>query len=212
MKNLIIIGARGWGREVYMLYTVCKQAGLIHCNIKGFLDSKADALVGYEGYPPIIGDVENYVIEDGDVFFCAMGDPKWRKHYVELIKSKGGSFISLIHPTAFIGKNVKYGEGCFIGCNAELTCDITLGNFVSVFSCAAIGHDGYVDDYSHLGAHAFMGGFAHLGKNVVLHPAAKVLPHIKIGDNAVVGAGSVVIRNVKSEKTVFGIPAKKLEL
>lgn len=212
MKNLIIIGARGWGREVYMLYTICKQAGTIDCEIKGFLDSKSDALAEYEVYPPIIGDVESYNIEEGDVFFCAMGEPNWRKHYVEIIKSKGGSFISLIHPKAFLGKNIKYGEGCFIGCNAELTCDITLGDFVSIFSCAVIGHDGYVDDYSHLGAHVFMGGFAHIGKNVVLHPAAKILPHIKVGDNAVVGAGSVVVRNVKADTNVFGMPAKKLEL
>ena len=50
MKNLIIIGARGFGREVYNLYLDCRRNDPeLVC--KGFLDDKADALDGYEGYP-----------------------------------------------------------------------------------------------------------------------------------------------------------------
>ena len=53
MKNLLIIGARGFGREVYntALESVGYEKEFI---VKGFLDGKSDALNGYEGYPPII--------------------------------------------------------------------------------------------------------------------------------------------------------------
>ena len=38
-----------------------------------------------------------------------------------------------------------------------------------------------------------------------------VYPKLKVGDNAVVGAGSVVMRAVKPDTTVMGNPAKKME-
>ena len=70
MKQLLIIGARGFGREVYNLFLACKAAGLEMC-CKGFLDDKKDALDGYKNYPPIISSVEDYIIQEDDVFICA---------------------------------------------------------------------------------------------------------------------------------------------
>ena len=59
MKHLLIIGARGWGREVYNMLPDCIGYGTEY-EVKGFLDDKADALDGMPGYPPIIDSVEHY--------------------------------------------------------------------------------------------------------------------------------------------------------
>ena len=64
MKNLIIIGARGWGREVYSSVMTTKEYIDGEIFIKGFLDSKSDAFEGLRGnYPPILGTVEGYDIQ-----------------------------------------------------------------------------------------------------------------------------------------------------
>ena len=68
-----------------------------------------------------------------------------------------------------------------------------------------------IGKYCEVESYSFMGGFAKIGDNVTLHTRATILPHVKVGDNAVVGAGSVVLRNVKENITVFGVPAKKVE-
>ena len=60
MKHLVIIGARGAGREVYLLATQMKEYGN-EFDIKGFLDDKSNALDGLDGYPPILSSVEKYV-------------------------------------------------------------------------------------------------------------------------------------------------------
>jgi len=52
MPNLIIIGARGFGREIFNLAVDCIAAGA-NFTIKGYLDDKSDALQGYQNYPPI---------------------------------------------------------------------------------------------------------------------------------------------------------------
>ena len=82
MKHLLIVGARGWGREVYDIARACIQAGE-QLEVKGFLDDKADALESYNNYPPILGPVESYKVQKDDVFVCALGDVNYKKVYIK---------------------------------------------------------------------------------------------------------------------------------
>lgn len=209
MKRLLIIGARGFGREIYNLATECDGYGSDFV-VAGFLDDKSDALDGYEGYPSILGSVEDYDIGEKDVFVCALGDVLYKRKYVQMILDKGGEFMPLIHPNAYVSKNVKMGTGCIVCRNALISCDVTLGDFVTIQPFSDLGHDARVGDFCHLNTYAFLGGYAELGEMVTVHTGGIVLPHKKINDNATVGAGSVVIRNVKEGTTVFGQPAMKI--
>lgn len=210
MKQLLIIGARGFGREVYNLFLECKRAGLdIEC--KGFLDSQTDALKNYENYPSIISSVEDYECQPDDVFVCALGDVTYKKQYVNYMKEKGAQFISLIHPDTKISMNTTIGEGCIIREASSISCDVKVGDFVTIMSYTVIGHDASIGDWSHIGSHCFMGGFSKIKESVTMHPGARLLPHKTVEEGAVIGAGSVVLNRVKKHTTVFGVPAKRIE-
>ena len=210
MKQLLIIGARGWGREVYDIATNCIAAG-VELKVKGFLDDKADALDGYENYPEILGPVETYEVQTDDVFICALGDVNYKKQYADIILNKGGEFISLIHPTAIIGNNAMIGKGCVVGAYSNLSSDTRIGDFVTFSIKAGMGHDSVIGDYSHIGGFSNISGFVTIGKMVTIHPCCNILPHKIIEDEAVVGASSVVLANVKRGKTVYGNPARVFE-
>ena len=210
MKHLLIIGARGWGREVYDIAQACIDAGA-DITVKGFLDDKADALEGYNDYPPILGPVETYELQKDDVFICALGDVNYKKQYAEIILKKGGEFISLVHPSAVLGNNAKFGKGCVVGAFANLSSDTVIGDFVTMSIRAGMGHDSTIGNYSHIGGNCCISGFVAIGENVTMHPGCVMVPHRKIGDNAIIGTGSVVLSNVKAGTTVFGNPAKKIE-
>jgi sugar O-acyltransferase (sialic acid O-acetyltransferase NeuD family) len=209
MKNLLIIGARGWGREIFNMLPHCMGYGTEYV-VKGFLDDKTDALDGMAGYPPIIDSVEHYTPQQDDVFTCALGDADWKKHYVEIILKKGGEFINVIHNTATIGRNTIIGTGCIFCEYVSISCDIVVKDFVTIQSNANVGHDARVDNYCHLGVRAFMGGGSHLGDVSTIQTSAIVLPKIRVGTNCMVGAGAVVIKKVKDGETVYGNPARKL--
>ena len=121
MRSLLIVGARGWGREVYYYISKTKEVQKGDLVVKGFLDSKTDAFAGLRGdFPPIICSPEEYIVEPNDVFFIAMGDPHWRKHYAELIEKKGGSFYTYVSPEACVFDNaiaerniITANEGCY---------------------------------------------------------------------------------------------------
>jgi sugar O-acyltransferase (sialic acid O-acetyltransferase NeuD family) len=210
MKNLLIIGARGYGREIYNLATQCTEYKKDWI-IKGFLDDKFDALDSFNYPVGIISDVENYEICNDDLFICALGDVQAKKTYTEFILSKGGQFTTLIHPTTIIHQNVKMGTGIIIFSNCGISNEVTVGDFVTFQSLATIGHDTIIGNWCHINAFCFLGGYVEIGDEVTLHTRATILPRVKVGKSAVIGAGSVVIKNVKAGTTVFGNPAKELK-
>ena len=212
MKHLIIVGARGWGREVCSaaLKTQAYQMG--EYDIKGFLDSKSDALDGLNGkYPPILGSPENYQIENDDVFFIAMGDPQWRKHYAELMANKGAKFQTIISGTAGINSTAVIGEGAFIGGYSQISDNVVIGNHAMIHGFCTIGHNAVIEDYASLGAYVFLGGYAHVGQNSNLAPKSMIIRMKGVGDNVMVGAGSIVIRTFGDNLHLFGNPAKKID-
>lgn len=209
MKQIIFISARSFGRELFSLFSQC-IAELGDCQMKGFLDDDSSVLNGFDNYPPIIGSVDNYTIQENDRFVCAIGDPIAKFQFIQTIKDRGGKFINLIHPTSIIGLNVKLGEGLIIGPYSYIGNDSKIGDFVTVQSHVAIGHDVVMGDFIQVNAFAFMGGYVKIGNNVSIHPGSNIAPKIKVEDNAIIGINSAVIRNVKEYSTVFGVPAKKV--
>lgn len=208
MKHLIIIGARGAGREVYMCALNSREIDVDY-NVKGFLDDKTDALEGYEGYPPILGSVEAYIPQEDDVFICALGDPVWRKIYVEKILAKGGVFTNVIEKTASIGLNVRIGVGCILRAYTQLSCDVKVGDYNYFQPFVFVGHDAKIGNFCHFNTYASMGGYSEVEDETVLHTGSILLPHTKAMKSSVIAAGSVAMRDVKENSTVVGVPARE---
>ena len=205
MKNLVIIGAGSFGREVYNLALECSECGSVYI-VKGFIDNVYD-IVEYDGYPPILSRIDDYIPMEDDVFVCAIGDVIWKKKYVQLILNKGGNFITLIHPQAHISKNVKLGIGCIVCCQSFISCDVNIGNHTTIQPHVIVGHDCRIGDMCQINSNTSIGGFVTIENDVTLHTSVTLLPKSKIHANAIVGAGSVVLRSVKANTTVFGNPA-----
>lgn len=209
MKNLIIIGSGGMGREVYNLAINCEGFNKSFI-IKGFLDNWPDAINSFEGYPPVIGLIEDYCIQPDDVFVCSFGSVAEKKRAVQIILEKGGEFINLIHPSASI-HNAKIGNGCIILKNSVIGDHAKIGNFVLIQVSTLIGHDTIIGDYSRIDCQAVCVGGVIIEEGVTIHTSAVVNHKVKIGKGACVGALSFVIKNVKENSTVQGNPAIRLK-
>jgi sugar O-acyltransferase (sialic acid O-acetyltransferase NeuD family) len=208
--NLVIIGAGGLAREIYDLALVC-CAHLPDFTIKGFL-SIEQTNIEELGYPKIISNSTDYVIEKGDVFFCAIGGVLRRKKVVEKILNKGGKFINLIHPSAIISPSVQLGAGIAIKSYCVISSDVTIGDFTFLQSSVIMGHDVKIGKFCQVNSFSFFAGYAEIGDCVTVNAGAKLIQNVKVEEEAVVGIGSVVLTKVKKGTTVFGSPAKRLTL
>ncbi len=204
--NLVIIGAGQCGREVYTwaLQSIDDGGRL---RIKGFLDDCSDALDGYNYDLGILSSVDDYEIEQGDVFICAIGNPAAKARCCSLIAEKGGRFINIIHPLANIGKNIQLGTGIVLAPFSSVTVDAVIGNHVSLGAFSNLAHDTVIGDFCQISSHCGVNGLASLGEGVFLGSHACILPAVHVGDWAYVGAGSVVVKEIQGGIKVFGNPA-----
>lgn len=210
MKNLIIIGARGFGREVYSIANQTNEH-LVEWSIKGFLDDDPTVLDIYPGYPDIIDSVENYEIQSNDVFICALGNPIIKKQYIQKILDKGGEFINIIHPSSIINNtNTQIGFGVIICPFTYIANDVKIGNYVTIQTHVAIGHDVVINDYCQINALAFIGGFASIGSETIINPSANIAPKKHIGNNVSIGINSSVLSSIADTYSVYGNPAKRI--
>lgn len=119
--------------------------------------------------------------------------------------SKVGTFVE-IQRGAFIGKNCKISSHTFICEGVHIGDGVFVGHNVSFINDKypkAINPDGSIQTDSDWEMVE-----TKVGNHVSIGTSATILCGITIGDNAVIGAGSVVTKDVPAKAVVAGNPAK----
>lgn len=205
MKSLVIVGASALGRE-YFSYV---QDAMPSLSVKGFLDSRKGVLDDFPGYPPVLGPVEGYRISEEDVFLVAVGDPAARRRYVELIEAAGGEFLTLVHPTAVVGRNVRIGAGSVVRPYAVIGCDAKVGRHVIVGTQALVAHDCVMDDFTTISPGSHIAGRCHFHELTFVGIHGGSVPDVELGSEGpvFVAAGAMVTHSFGSG-TLMGVPAR----
>lgn len=209
MKDLIIVGAGGFGREaLYIALDINEKSPT--WNIKGFIDDNLKALDGIKCNFPILGKIVDWTPSENDVYAMGIASPKLKEKLSEILIQRGAEFVTLIHPKADIQPFTTIGTGSVIAGASNIGDNVSIGKFVHVAG-SMIGQDSVIGDYSTTTGFTNIAS-ATLGKRVFVGSHAVVLNHLKVGDDAFICAGSIVLRKIKAGTQVLGYPAKKIEL
>ncbi|WP_159038629.1 PglD-related sugar-binding protein [Brumimicrobium mesophilum] len=206
---MIILGGGAFAREIYDLAKYC-YGNDEDFNLKGFISEKEDK-IEFDGYAPIINTITDYKIEKGDVFFCGIGNVKIRKKCVKMILEKGGEFINLIHPNTVISPSVKLGTGIGIKAYCVIASDAIIEDYAFIQSSVIMGHDVRIGKYSQINSFSFFAGKSEVKEMVLVGAHSKFIQGAIAEDSSTIGMGSLIIRKVKKNTTVFGSPAKVVE-
>lgn len=209
MKQLIIIGAGGMGRCTYCIAEQSVGFGE-DFQIKGFLDDNIHALDGFDGYKPVLATIADYKIEPDDVFVCSIGEVQTKIKVCEKLKAKGAKFYTLIHKNSCIGKNAKIGEGTIIDESVHIDPDVIVGTDCLLQAQAVVGHDSVIGNYARIDTQCSLVGGTIVKDRATIYTHAMISHNVTVGEDAVVGACSFVIKNVKPGVSVFGVPAKPI--
>lgn len=126
-------------------------------------------------------------------------------------KKKGFSAASYVSSNAFVWRNVKIGENCFIFEDNTVQPFVEVGNNVIMWSGNHIGHHSIIKDNCFISSHVVVSGFCEVGENCFLGVNATIINNLKIGENCVLGAGAVVVKNTEGGKVYIGSPAKPID-
>jgi sugar O-acyltransferase (sialic acid O-acetyltransferase NeuD family) len=216
MKAIVFAGAGGCMRELVWQIQEMNRGGK-DLSIAGYVDCKKPengrgVTVGGVNIP-YLGD-DDFLLEkksDTDVVISA-GLPVLRKKIADKLKANPLlHFPSLILGNTVVCDDVILGEGCIVSMDARISTNVSIGDFVFLNTGSKICHDGKIGDFVTLGPNAVLAGGVTVGADSEIGLGAKVKQGIVIGKNAVVGAGGVVVRDVESDCTVVGIPAKQIK-
>ncbi|MEY4489680.1 MAG: hypothetical protein RIQ79_2188 [Verrucomicrobiota bacterium] len=210
MKQLVIIGAGGFGREVFAWARQSEGFGT-EWMVKGFIDDNPDTLKGFSTPAKWLGRIEDHNPAADEVFVCAIGNPSIKRRCYERIEQRGGIFITLVHRTALIGDTVNLGAGSILCPYSVVSGYNLIGKGVVVNMHATVDHDANIGDWTQVNCHCDLTGGVQVGSEVWFSSHVAVSPGVRIGDRAFLGIGTVVLRDVEADTKVFGVPARRLE-
>ena len=210
MKNLVIIGAGGVGRETALIVQQINQLDDTW-NLVGFVDDNLDnfgkVINGYS----VIGGIDTLELLDEDYYVViAIANYKVKKSIVERLKGKF-RFATIVHPKVWIHDFMTLGEGSIIYEGAILTSNIEIGNHVIICPKCGVGHDSKVKDYVSLLWNVNVSGNDLIDEGVLMGTGSTVIQGKTIGKGATIGAGAVVVDNVAPFSTAVGVPAKVIK-
>jgi sugar O-acyltransferase (sialic acid O-acetyltransferase NeuD family) len=202
-ETIVIIGAGGFGREVYSI--INRE----YYNIVGFIDNTADQNIKLPA--PIIGGDEVISLLKRDNIansVCiAIGNMKLRSKLFQIAQSAGLEVPTIIHSSAIILSKIKIGDGSIIYPNVVVMDNCFIGNCVLLNSAVTLGHDVTLGNFSNINPGVNLAGRIKIGNYSMVGIGSSIRENIVIGDNVIIGAGSTVVKNVESDQIVFGVSA-----
>lgn len=216
MKDLVIYGAGGFGREVAaMLKRLNKSVPT--WNLLGFVDDNTQL------YPK--GTSNEYGVMLGNIDFInqydkplsvvlAFGKPMIIEKVYRKIVNQNINFPNIIGVEAKIldEDNFQMGIGNIICSYATMSCNVRLGNFNVFNNRCSVGHDAQIGDFNTFMTATRISGDTRIGTLNFFGVGSVLLQGLTVGTQTTIAAGAVVMRKTKDNQLYMGNPAKKVEL
>lgn len=206
-EKIVVLGAGGHARVI--LDILIKN----HWDVAGIVDRKISLKEEFEGYPILGDDDALHDIFKSGVCHAAIGigyvgHSKVRNHIYQRLKQIGYRLPNIIHPRAVIASDVSMGEGNAVCAGSVINSGAVLGNLGIINTNAVIEHEVFIGNNVHAAPGSVILGAVSIMDNSFIGANSTVIQGKRIGQNVIVGAGSTVIRDIESNVTVAGSPAK----
>lgn len=209
MKDICIVGAGGFGREVlWLIQRINERKKCFH--ILGFVDDHTPAGTECDGYP-VLGSCEELFNMQEVWVVVAVGAAKIRRQIVERLSvAENIRFATLVDPSVMLSDRVTIGEGTIICAGTILTVDIQIGKHVILNLDCTVGHDAVLGDFTTVYPSANISGCVTIGACTELGTGMQIIQGKTIGEESIIGAGTVVIRDIPAGSKAVGNPARIL--
>jgi len=200
-SDIVLIGAGGHAK-------VCIEILRAMGETVGFCIGNGDA--SCLGVPVLQGDAHlaELAARGYSRAFVAIGANAVRTRLAHLASSHGFVLVSAIHPHATVSPSARIGHGVAVMAGVVINAEATIGDLCIVNTGATVDHDCVLGEAVHIAPQCGLAGNVRVGRQTFLGIGCKVIPEMTIGEAVVLGAGSVVVRDIGSGQRAWGSPAR----
>ncbi len=205
MIEIVIIGSGGLASDITTCFDGITLKTGEKIEIKGYVDYDYNVDKYWKRYnhkKPVLADIDSYIISGNEFFVVGIADIKFRKTVIDIVKSRGGKFMNLVHPTAIVESNAIIGNGNLVFPNCFIGGNVIMGDFNLMTLQSIVGHDCRVGNNNSLST-TILCGHSKIGNDNFFGIRSTVVPHITLGSHNVIQAGLVVDQDVSNGTVVF---------
>jgi len=207
MKDLVIIGGGGFGREVKALVDEINEVEPTW-NFLGYIDDNTEK--GTAEGDVILGNIDWFLAQENKPWaIISIANPPTREKVAARCEEAGVKFATLVHPTVRIKGNLcTIGEGSIICDGTVLAVNSHLGKHCIINMDCGIGHDTVLGDFVSIMSNSVIAGEVEIGKCCYFGLHNTVINQLKLAEYSTFGAGAVIVKNADVPGTYVGVPAK----
>jgi len=131
-----------------------------------------------------------------------------RRRVVNSFVSLGFRFTGFKHPSAWVSEYAAVAPSAQIHAGVVVQTGVSIGEHCIVNTRASIDHDGFIDNYCHIGPGVTLSGNVHVGEGTHVGTGACVIQGITLGKECFVAAGATVAKSVHDGVFLKGTPAR----
>jgi acetyltransferase EpsM len=205
-ERIVLWGASGHARVVADI--LARAGRFTAC---GYVDEVTPARWGtsFCGQPVLSPDDAKTLFAQGvRAAIIAIGNCAVRLAAAERARALGFTLETAVHPAAVVGADVTLGPGTVLAAGAIVNPGSVLGAHVIINTAASVDHDCRLADGVHVAPGARLAGTVTVGTAAWVGLGALVAENRTIGARTLVGAGSVVVRDLPDDVVAYGNPAR----
>jgi sugar O-acyltransferase (sialic acid O-acetyltransferase NeuD family) len=204
-KYLAVIGASGHGK------VIAEIAELLGYEVLFFDDAYPKKL--QVEHWSIKGCFKDFLLTENSFAgaVVAIGNAQIRESILTQLQSNKIATPTLIHPSAIVSKYANIDDACVVMAGAAINAFATIGKGCIINSNAVVEHDCKLAEFVHICPNSAVAGGTIIGERTWVGIGSNVRQMINISADVLIGAGSVVVKDIPSGQTVVGVPAKALK-
>jgi sugar O-acyltransferase (sialic acid O-acetyltransferase NeuD family) len=198
MKTIAIFGAGGHTKVIIDLILELNQYTIV-----GIYDDNKEG--SFEDIP-IIGKINGNVNINYDEYIIGIGNDNIRKKiYKQFLNLR---WAVLIHPRSIVSKSTMIDNGTVVFAGAVIQTGVKIGKQCIINTNCNIDHETIIRDFSSICPGVTICGNVSIGELTFIGANSTIIQGKIIGEKCMVGAGTVVIRNVDDNSKIVGNPVR----
>lgn len=210
MEKIILLGGGGHCKSIIDTIINSKLY-----EIAGIIDLKQNIGQCINGIK-ILDNDENLIkykeagIENAFITVGSIGNPSIRIKLYNLASKLGFKIPAITDNSAIISKDSVIGCGTFVGKGVIINTKVVIGSNCIINTGSIIEHDCSIGDFVHISPGATLCGGVKICNNTHIGANSTIIQYRSIGENAIIGAGSIVTKDIRNNVTAYGNPCKEV--